>query len=84
MRSIIQDPNPILKERSEEIKEITAFVNEVAGEMLHYLELPNCGGIAAVQLGVKLRMIAVDRSGESLVIINPVISQKKLRRLKKR
>jgi len=73
MRDIIQDSDPVLREHSEEVRSVDDLVKEVAGELLYYMEMPHCGGLSAVQLGVKLRIIAVDRNGEHLIIINPVI-----------
>jgi len=73
MREIIQDPHPILKKPSEDVVTIDDNVRDIASELLYYVSQPGCVGLSAIQLGVRLRVIAVKRNLEPLIIINPII-----------
>lgn len=79
---IITIPDPLLKQKSLEIQEITADVRSLAENMRYTIcALERCVGIAAVQVGVLSRMIVVDvslnpkphRNNGLLIMINPVI-----------
>lgn len=82
MREIIKVPNPILHKVSKPVDNIDGYVRELAGEMLAYLSnvthIP-CLGLAAVQLGELVRIIAVIWNmyspdfREPVIIINPEI-----------
>ena len=74
MRAIIQYPNPLLKEVSEPVRDIDSLVKDVAEEMLDCVAKPGIVGISAIQLGVKLRIIAVC-SGVPILIINPAVTK---------
>lgn len=73
MKEILQDPDPRLLEVSEHVKEIDASIRELGAELVAILEKPNCAGIAAIQIGVKLRVIGVNWGSERLVVVNPEI-----------
>lgn len=84
MRDIVKVPNPILREVSEPVKNIDGYIKELANEMLTYLRgahIP-CLGLAAVQLGEKVRVIAImgnmysPEFREPVIIINPQIVKK--------
>ncbi len=85
MREIVKVPDPILHKVSEPIKNIDGFIKEVAEEMLLYLgdvsRVP-CLGLAAVQLGETIRLIAIMYNMYSrdfrkpVIIINPEIIKK--------
>lgn len=77
----IQTPNPILNQESEKIKRITLNVREIALQMESILKKgEQIFGLAAVQLGYLLSIIAVKKSQdtrdlrqEPIIIINPEI-----------
>ena len=80
---IITIPDPLLKQRSHEIREISGGVLALAENMRRTIcALKRCVGIAAVQTGVLARMIVVDvslspkphRNNGLLIMINPVIT----------
>ena len=82
MREIVKVPNPVLHKKSEPVGNIDGYIREVAGEMLAYLSgvsrVP-CLGLAAVQLGELVRIIAIMGNMYSpdfrqpVIIINPEI-----------
>jgi len=82
MREIVKVPAPILHTISQPIKDIDELVREVAEEMLLLLggvsRIP-CLGLAAVQLGEPIRLIAVMWNMYSrdyrtpVIIVNPEI-----------
>lgn len=81
---ILQFPDPLLKEKSAPVDavtpEVTAFIDDLLDTMR---ASPGCVGIAAPQVGMPRRIIAVDVSGHRrgsqeenhglLVLINPEI-----------
>lgn len=82
MREIVEVPNPILQTISRPIENIDGLVKDVAEEMLLLLgsvsRIP-CLGLAAVQLGEPIRLIAVVWNMYSrdfrapVIIVNPEI-----------
>ena len=82
MREIVKVPNPILQTVSRPIENIDVLVKDVAEEMLLLLgsvsRIP-CLGLAAVQLGEPIRLIAVMWNMYSrdfrapVIIVNPEI-----------
>jgi len=82
MREIVKVPNPILQTISRPIENIDVLVKDVAEEMLLLLgsvsRIP-CLGLAAVQLGEPIRLIAVMWNMYSrdfrapVIIVNPEI-----------
>ena len=82
MREIVKVPNPILQTISRPIENIDGLVKDVAEEMLLLLgsvsRIP-CLGLAAVQLGEPIRLIAVMWNMYSrdfrapVIIVNPEI-----------
>ena len=81
IRKIVCYPDPILREKSEEIKEIDEEVKEIAEDMLNTMYENQGIGLAAPQIGILKRIITVDISGPEkreakMVLINPVIEQR--------
>ena len=75
MRQILQVPNPILHAISRPVENIDAYIWELCDEMERFISSPDSIGISAIQLGEKVRVIAVKRNEEKLFIINPVITK---------
>lgn len=81
LRKIVCYPDPILREKSEEIKEIDSTIKELAEDMVDTMYENNGIGLAAPQVGVTKRLITVDISGPDkrenpIVMINPQIVEK--------
>jgi peptide deformylase len=75
---IITHPNPLLAERSKKINRIDDSIKKLASDMAEtmksYGDEHEVGvAIAAIQVGVPLRMTVVKNDNEYLAIINPEI-----------
>jgi len=70
---ILQVPNPILSEISRPVNQVDSGIKALARELSHQLENPYCIGIAAIQIGERVRIIGVKMGLESIIIINPVL-----------
>lgn len=78
IRTILTYPNPELKKKSAPVTEISDSVRELIRDMTETMYDAPGVGLAAPQLGVHLRVIAIDVSPkeeppELIVAINPVI-----------
>ncbi|WP_034987217.1 peptide deformylase [Bartonella florencae] len=80
IRSLVTLPDPILREVSKPIEHIDAALQRLADDMLETMYDAHGIGLAAIQIGIPLRMLVMDVSGNSedeqkkpLVIINPEI-----------
>ncbi len=75
---VLQYPHPLLKERAEEISEITPELRRLAADMIETMYEHEGIGLAAPQIGELLRLVVVDTSGPEkrerpMVLINPVL-----------
>ncbi|WP_407965555.1 peptide deformylase [Bartonella sp. C271] len=71
-------PDPILREVSKPIEHIDPIIQKLADDMLETMYNAQGIGLAAVQVGIPLRMLVVDISPKDapknpLVVINPEI-----------
>lgn len=78
IRSLIILPDPLLKQRSHPVKTVDAGVKTLVRDMLDTMYDAPGIGLAAIQIGVALRVVTIDlaREGEPktpLVLINPAI-----------
>lgn len=82
IRKIVCYPDPVLRKKSEEIKEIDDNIKELAQDMLDTMYKNNGIGLAAPQVGVTKRLITVDITGPEkrenpIVMVNPEIVDKR-------
>lgn len=68
--------DPLLRERSNEVKEITDRTKELIEDMIETMRDSDGAGIAAPQVGVLRRIVVIEYEDEPIVMINPVISNK--------
>ncbi|WP_409361375.1 peptide deformylase [Bartonella heixiaziensis] len=78
IKSLVTLPDPILREVSKPVERVDSAVQKLADDMLETMYHAKGVGLAAIQIGIPLRMLVVDISGNdtpknSLVIINPEI-----------
>ena len=78
IRPLVIIPDPKLRLVSEPIKEITDEIRQLADAMLQPMSAAPGVGLAAIQIGVPLRMVTMDVSKtegerEPMVLINPEI-----------
>jgi len=74
-RQILKYPNPVLKNKSEEVEEITDEIRKLAQDMKETMFTGQGIGLAAPQIGVLKRIIAVQEK-TPLIFINPRIIKK--------
>lgn len=71
---IIKEDDPLLRESSREVKEITPRIIRLLDDMIDTLHKANGAGLAAVQVGVLRRVVLVEaEAGQLYEMINPVI-----------
>jgi len=75
-RDIVKYPNPLLKKRSEEVKEISEDVKNLIKDMEEAMVKNNGIGLAAPQVGESKRIIIIQDGQEIKVFVNPVIIKK--------
>jgi peptide deformylase len=80
LRPIVRFPDPALREPTEEVGDIDENVRSLVADMVETMYAKNGAGLAAIQVGSKLRIFIVEASiagGEPndhpLVFINPRI-----------
>ncbi|PIT71037.1 peptide deformylase [Bartonella tribocorum] len=80
IRSLVTLPDPILREVSKPVEQVDTALQKLADDMLETMYNAKGIGLAAVQIGIPLRMLVIDVSGNSedeqkkpLVILNPEI-----------
>ena len=69
-------PEPILRKKSEEVKEVTPEIKKLIEEMIETMIKNNGIGLAAPQVGVSKRIIVAATQKDPLVFINPKILRK--------
>ncbi|MDO8883003.1 MAG: peptide deformylase [Pseudotabrizicola sp.] len=75
-RSCIPWPHPVLRTKAAEVAEITDEIRALWAEMIEVMDAMPGYGLAAVQIGVPLRLAVVDCSdarGQAICMANPEI-----------
>lgn len=76
---IITDPNPILRKKSIEIKDIKSKqFQQLCLDMAHTMKEKDGVGLAAPQIGKNIRLIVVNTKEGAICMINPKIIRKSL------
>lgn len=73
MLPLIQYPNPILRKKAQNIPAITPEIKELGLRMTEAMRRYQGVGLAGPQVGVSLRIIAVQDEKDVLVCVNPQI-----------
>ena len=81
LRSIVIEPDPILRKKSENLEKVDDELKKLLDEMLETMYAAPGIGLAAVQIGILKRLIVIDISKEKeeknpLFLINPKIISK--------
>lgn len=81
IRNIVYFPSKILRQNSEEITNFDKTINQLALDMIETMQEYNGVGLAAIQIGIPLRMFIIDKAAKNeesecdpLVVINPKIT----------
>lgn len=83
LRTIIFSDNPLLRKRSTRVSRITPDIRQLVDDMFETMRAANGVGLAAVQVGVPLRVIVVEvpedlddpDAGTSLALVNPELAR---------
>ncbi|SHN50031.1 peptide deformylase [Desulfovibrio litoralis] len=75
---VLTHPDPLLKQKSEAITEITPEIRTLAADMIETMYKQQGIGLAAPQVGKQIRLIVIDLSGPELkeepqVFVNPTL-----------
>ncbi|MBE0467791.1 MAG: peptide deformylase [Candidatus Desulforudis sp.] len=70
---IVSHPDPILREKAQEVKEITPRIKKLVTNMIDTLRDASGVGLAAPQIGVPKRVLVVGAGDNVIVLINPEI-----------
>ncbi|WP_455466142.1 peptide deformylase [Bartonella sp. B39] len=78
IKPLVTLPDPILRKVSQPVENIDSAIQELADDMLNTMYYAKGIGLAAIQIGIPLRMLVIDVSEKDtpknpLVIINPEI-----------
>ncbi len=76
---IITEPNPILRNKSQEIKQITPEIKQLILDMAKIMKESKGVGLAAPQVGYNIRLCLIETENGPLALINPKITWKSLR-----
>ena len=80
LRQILTFPNPVLRQKAEEVTEFNTDLNSFIADMVETMYDAPGIGLAAPQIGKSIRLIVVDISEEedehkSMVMVNPKITK---------
>ena len=80
-RTIITEPNKILRQISKPVEKVGDEERELMRDMLETMYSANGIGLAAIQIGIPKRIIVIDLSKEEnkklpMYFVNPVIAEK--------
>ena len=73
IKEIIEDNNKLLREKSEEVVEINEDISNLIKDMEDTLDNSGGVGIAAIQIGIKKRVILIKVNDKRYLVINPKI-----------
>jgi peptide deformylase len=77
VQNIVQFPDAILRKRAKKVHRVDDYIRRLATDLIETLEAtPNGAGLAAPQIGVSLRAIAVKFEDKIRVVINPEIVER--------
>ncbi len=81
IKTILTEPNKLLRQISKPVDKVGQFEKQLMDDMLETMYDANGIGLAAIQIGVPLRIIVMDISKdenkkEPRYFVNPVISKK--------
>jgi len=83
VKSILTEPNKILRQISKPIDQVTKEDQNLMDDMLETMYAANGIGLAAIQIGIPKRIIVMDISKdknikEPMYFVNPIIKEKNL------
>ena len=84
IRTILTEPNPILRQISKPLDKVEKEQQKLMDDMLETMYYAKGIGLAAIQIGVPLRIIVIDISKDEnnkkpMFFVNPIIKNKNSR-----
>lgn len=76
LRNIRIEGDPILREKSKEVRKITSRTKQLIEDMVETMHDAEGVGLAAPQVGVLRRIVVIDIGDGPIRMINPVIIEK--------
>lgn len=78
IRIIVQDPDPVLREKSKPVTKFNANLHKLLDDMAETMYDANGVGLAAPQIGILKRVIVIDTGDENGLIemVNPEIIER--------
>lgn len=73
--AVLMDGDPFLRQRSEEVEHFDDHLRALIGHMVSVILSRRARGLAAVQIGVPVRVIVARVGNEFLHMVNPVITR---------
>ena len=73
MLELIYVPDKRLMEPSDRIMEIDQSIRDLAAGMIEVMRAKNGAGLAAVQVGIPVRLIVVDTEKGPIAMVNPSV-----------
>lgn len=74
-QGILMDGDPFLRQRSQEVEHFDDYLVALIGHMMSVIQTRCARGLAAVQIGVPVRVIVARVGNEFLHMVNPVITR---------
>lgn len=75
MLQILTSENKLLHKKSKKVARVDDSIRTLAKSMIETMRAANGVGLSAPQVGVLKHIIVVDHHGESIIMINPVITK---------
>ncbi|SKB26863.1 peptide deformylase [Sphingopyxis flava] len=73
--AILMDGAPFLRQRSVEIEKFDDDLAALVRHMIEIVQARRARGLAAIQIGVPVRVIVATADGKGLAMVNPVITR---------
>ena len=86
VKTILIEPNKLLRKISEPVEKVSIEEQELMDDMLETMYAANGIGLAAIQIGIPKRIIVMDISKEEnkqepMYFVNPVIKNKEFKKI---
>jgi len=77
---LIKEPNSILRQKTQEMKDITPEIKQLILDMAQTMKENKGVGLAAPQIGQSIRICVISTEKGPLALINPQITRRSLRK----
>lgn len=74
MYTIVTYPDPVLRTRADEVKNIDGEIHEIIDKMIETMYVEDGVGLAANQVGLAKRIIVLDAGDGPVALIDPILT----------